>query len=208
MISKTEVLASLDALNKTNLKEEIKGWLDESENDITISTKSGKNLKWYLVAAAAIVPLAISLFLILRQDKPTPNELFVSYFEPINNLVSTRSESDDLQLNKGILFYEQGAYDSAKYYLRQYEDKNSILIYLGISQLATDDTNESITTFQKIRDSKSNEALIEYANWFIALAYIKQGDNQKAKVLLEEFNQRPSSDYHEKAVNLLKDLDF
>ena len=42
--------------------------------------------------------------------------------------------------------------------------------------------------------------------WYLALAYLKNGQKKKARVLLQEIIKKPNSEFTEKAKNLLNEL--
>jgi len=74
---------------------------------------------------------------------------------------------------------------------------------LGISALESDRTEEAKAIFVAL--SEGTSVLKTYGQWYVALTYIKQGDNEKAKPILESLgNDEPA--LKKKAKELLQKL--
>lgn len=95
------------------------------------------------------------------------------------------------------------AYKSLSTYIEQKPDDQKAKLALGISALELDKLEEASSTFSAIQNS--NSALKEYGTWYLALTYLKKGDNEKAKSLLTKITSTEKNLF-EKATKLLKSL--
>lgn len=59
-------------------------------------------------------------------------------------------------------------------------------------------------SLQKLTATASSTLTREKAEWYVALAYVKQGKKKEARSLLTKIAESPQHTYHQKAANLLK----
>ena len=80
------------------------------------------------------------------------------------------------------------------------------MLYLGISQLAIGESQNSISTLSTVEKNSKKRVIVEYAQWFKALAYLKTENISEAKSILLEFSSKPNSDFYKEASTLLDAL--
>jgi uncharacterized protein HemY len=102
--------------------------------------------------------------------------------------------------------YEAGDFEKAAQQLEEILDANPekqiLHFYLGIAHLETDDFPAAVESFKAAQDS----VYLEEANWYLALAYLKQQQPELAKDILSGFANNPQSRYYEKAKDLVSKL--
>jgi tetratricopeptide (TPR) repeat protein len=126
-------------------------------------------------------------------------KLFAQNFKPADNFTSTvrgeNSVSNPL-LEKAEKAYNELDYPNAILYYKQLLNKDpnqdKYILFLGVSYLADNQTEQAIRLFNN--SPYKNSMYAEDINWYLALAYIKKGDTQTAAILLQ--NLAKVSDYY------------
>ncbi len=152
--------------------------------------KLGTNRRWlYGVAAAAVIALAVLLGGPWLFSTGNSYEQFAQH-DPLR--LTERGSSPDLAAQI------ERAFNDARYaeaipllreYLRQQTEDERARLALGIALLEDEKDEEAVKIFTEIAAGKST--LVPYANWYLALAAVKRGDNEAA---LEFLDLIPASD--------------
>ena len=156
-------------------------------NDRSDSGSTGGNDNnfplFYKIAAAVVLLLVASIVFYSQFSGPTPEELYLSYYEPYDANVSTRSYTEDEDVNP-LEAYQEGDYEKAVVALRKAVEKSDALpsfrVYLGISLLETGKVEEAIELFQKVYEETPNDFTGQNAEWYLALVELKRSP-EKAK---------------------------
>jgi tetratricopeptide (TPR) repeat protein len=145
--------------------------------------------KW-LVAASIALLLGLTYFFNMNQKADT-DTLFAQNFEPYRNVIapSIRSGSANHQDEKTLAFlaYDKGEYKTAialfsKLYIKTKEPY--YLFYKANALLKLERAKEAIPLL--LEHLKTKDTLTQKTNWYLALAYIKLKERQKAKVILKK----------------------
>jgi len=165
---------------------------------------------WIPLAAAAVLIIAAGVWFGLPQiSSPTPQELYLSYFEPFDSPGSGLTRSTDNEKNLKASAYQ--AYDAKDYekaaalfaaLIKQQDDAIAHLC-LGSSWLALDKPEEAEKVFTHIIESHSD--LVTSAKWYLALTFLRQGKIERTKATLWEISD--SSTYGKEAKDILSKLD-
>jgi len=146
--------------------------------------------KW-LVAASIALLFGLSYFFLLNQKTASTNALFASYFVPYKNVVApmVRGNTSNQQDEKtqAFLAYEKGEYNKAiTLFTKLYENTKEpyYLFYKANALLKLERAQEAVPLL--IEHLKTKDTLTEKTNWYLALAYLKIQDKQKAKELLKK----------------------
>lgn len=146
----------------------------QEKPDMQVS-KSGFSII-YKVAAAVILLIAASVVLFNQLAGPSPAELYLSYYEPYDASVSTRSYTDDEEANP-LAYYQKGDYESAVISLKKAIGKPGasqfLRVCLGIALLETGTEAEAIAVFQEIYEESPNDFSGQHAEWYLALIQLK-----------------------------------
>ena len=162
---------------------------------------------WKPLAVAASVVVLIGSFLLWNRPAD-PAQLYAENFKPYPNVFEPvlRGTSEQNQRAETFAAYERGEYDRAatgfKELLKMKEEPG-ILLLLGNANLILGRTSEAKENFVTL--SKDFDEYDLLAKWYLSLCYMKMGDKDSAKVLLEEIAGQGSS-YQEKARELLKKM--
>ncbi|MEL7004652.1 MAG: tetratricopeptide repeat protein [Bacteroidota bacterium] len=210
---RSSVLAGIEAVRKDELKNELKSIFNkpsdlasEPSKGERGKSKKGSKVRYWIAAAAVISLFIVYLGITISGQEPTSQELFAEYFRPADNVITKRNSGLEYALVKGMNFYDLRQYDSAVFYLKNTKQNYTTSLYLGISQLAEGQFIESIETFKIVEKESSDKTIVEYAEWYRALAYLANNEIEQAKKILANFQNRPDSDYYKDATNLLEAL--
>ena len=162
---------------------------------------------WKPFAVAASFVVLIGSFLLWNR-RAEPAELFAENFKPYPNVIEPvlRGTSEQNQRADAFAAYDRLDYERAATGFKELlkvKEEPGILLLLGNANLILGRTSEAKENFVTL--SKDFDEYDLLAKWYLSLCYMKMGDNDSAKVLLEEIAGQGSS-YQEKARVLLKKL--
>ncbi|MCB0707121.1 MAG: tetratricopeptide repeat protein [Saprospiraceae bacterium] len=169
------------------------------------------NTRSILGIAATIVFLLAALWFLFPTEKPSNDALFASNFEPYTMVLNQRSElaADPIEqaINQAVLNYNQQEFEKAAtgfQQLREVDPANvTYSFYTAISQLANGESAAAITLLEQLLVS-DDHLLVEQSRWYLALAYLKENESQKARSTLQEIES--GAFRYEEAKLLLRDL--
>jgi len=142
------------------------------------------------------IGLAVAALIALLIFQPWQRSLIDSYYEPYALEIMQRNGMTALtQAQKA---YNSGDYASALPVFEKYPNHVEVQITKGNAEYNLGKTNEAITTFQQI--ASGNSVYVATANWYLALAYLKQEQPEKAKAALDKIPE--GSSYYTKAQEL------
>ncbi|KQC32868.1 hypothetical protein AAU57_05725 [Nonlabens sp. YIK11] len=159
-----------------------------------------------LVGAAAVILLFLNIF----GNEPSAFELFENNYEPYRNVMGSierGTEISDDMVSRAFYAYEIKDYElSSKLLdsLYQADPQTIYLFYLANSQLGLGHTENAISLYQ--RHQKVNDDFYARSRWYLALAYLRNGNVQESKKVLQAISKAESFNYI-KARELLEDLE-
>jgi TolA-binding protein len=165
-------------------------------------------LKYSSLAAAAL----IGAFILIRTLLPTsdPENLFNSYYKPFDAVsLVTRSINANGEDNysSAIENYKTGNYQEAAIKfagdLQQDHQDGTAQFYLGLSQLALNNYDQSINLFSEV--AKGSGEFGKEARWYLGLTYLKLANKKKA-VECFEILSRTDGYYHDRSETILRRL--
>ncbi|MCB0579554.1 MAG: tetratricopeptide repeat protein [Phaeodactylibacter sp.] len=148
------------------------------------------------IAAAAALLLIGGYFLI--QQPPGHEALFARHFDYLPSAVETRGgaradgpaayEETAGARDKAMQAYEAGEYQQARRLMEEYlsENKrdNEVRLYLGIVLLGEGDPAGAIDNLEAALANLPQPAYERPARWYLALAYLRNGQPEQARALL------------------------
>ena len=199
------LLAGIDVAGRNELKQAIDQW--EQAHQPESATKVISWRTWVAVGIAASVMLALSLFFWESEPVPQTMALYNAYYQAYPNVVmpTVRGiQGDSSRLNLAYQTYDLGEYEkAAKLFSGLPEKDAAVYFYTGQCYLVLGQTDLAITNF--IQCMKSEESFVAQAQWYLSLAYLKQGEVIAAKEALERVMHQQNS-YSVKAESILKQL--
>lgn len=158
-----------------------------------------------ITAVAAAVLLLLLAGYLLMPSKNAPEQLAMNYFEPYP-MSNVRGETDEAQslMDKALTPYQEGNFEEALPYLQQLQqakpDNDQLKLNLASGLIAEKQFQEAIDLLQSISFQSADAA-----EWYLALAYLLNGQEDSAKSLLEEIAGKPHF-RKQQAMELLEDL--
>lgn len=141
---------------------------------------------WAGIAAASVVILVAIGFLLsnFMNPKQTAEELFNQHYEPYVVPTNYRSAADiNIVFHKALIEYKNHDYQKAlqlfEKVLFEDESRMDVTLLTGISNLEIENYNGANNSFQKVINHNDN-LFIEQAEWYLALCYLKTGEQEKA----------------------------
>lgn len=160
---------------------------------------------WKTLAVAASVALLVGLGWLLTPRQPSDEALFAAHFSPAPGLPTTLGLSDSPQFDEGMISYKLGAYAASRTtwqpLIEQQPNNDTLRFFFGASYLAENQTTAAIDYLEPLI-GKSGSAWQASAQWYTALAHLRNGEKAKARPLLESLSAVPG-DYQERASRLL-----
>ncbi len=186
------------------LRQNIATW----EAKLSEEPSQRKSKNWFGLGLAASVSLIIMIgawWMFL--SKPSNEEIFASYYKAYPNVVSDRGDNNEL--NEGLFEYSLKNYQTAENklnkYLKDHPENLQVLFYLGQSQLAVGNTEKAIHVFEELL-KKGQFPLNDATEWYLSLAYLKEGQNIKTIELLNLITLDNNHAYGTQAEQLLKTI--
>lgn len=164
------------------------------------SKKRFLNIPFRAVAIAASVLLLIGLIPVLGLFQNSTTDLLAEYTieNPYPNKLIRKSATEsvpEIRL-EATEAYNQKNYEVAieNYRLLQSNQTANLedLLYLGLSQLYEKETSMAIATLEEAQNrSKIEQRFEQELDWFLALSYLQNKENEKAKKVLQKIiNQK------------------
>ncbi|MEO9802789.1 MAG: hypothetical protein ABJF04_06060 [Reichenbachiella sp.] len=160
----------VDGVVSEGLKRQLKQYHTE------LFERPNKKSRWYYIGAAASLALLVTSIYLFFDRSTSNEELFVAYFDPYPNLVTTRGNITN-NFKKGMENYSNRNYNEA---ILDFEeiDKNEpeyteMIFYKGVSHLALNQPTKAVELFEQFRDfGEYNEQAI----WYLGMGYLKLGN--------------------------------
>ncbi len=187
------------------------GVLKEIEKRASQPRTLSKTLRldaWYFKVAAAIIIVVVAGRLLLPTHEDS-EELFQAYFKPYPNTFepTMRGADEVTQRSEIFLAYDQHNYQKALEGFNEILSKGNdpaVLLLAGNANLALGNVDEAKNNFRIL--IKNFDELDTQAKWFLSLCYLKEGDIDQARMMLEELGGTEIF-YANKAKELLKKVD-
>ncbi|MCK5637306.1 MAG: CDC27 family protein [Flavobacteriaceae bacterium] len=168
--------------------ENLKSTLQNFEKNINNKSKVLFLPKKWLVAASIILLVGFGFWFINNSYFPSNEQLYTQNFEPYRNIVQpvVRGESINSIEYKAFVAYENKNYHKAINLYNSVDNTNAdyIQFYKAMCYLSLNKTNEAINLLLPVATSSnkstSDKNFDELSNWYLGLAYLKNGENEKA----------------------------
>ena len=146
---------------------------------------------WYYAAAAAVTLFVVATLWLFPQHE-TPDELFDEYFTPVSNSFSPALRGGEATSQpEAFRYYDQGNYVAAANrfadMLAREVDPDVLLLSANANLAAGNTVAAENNLIRLIRDFDNYDTP---AKWYLGLCYLKQGNVDKARAVLEELGQR------------------
>jgi len=171
-----------------NQREELKLDLQQFEKEFQEKSKKSFFFNKWLVAASIALLIGFGFWVIKDTYYPTNEQLFAQNFEPYRNIVQpiVRGENPKTIEHSAFVAYENKDYHKAINLFNSVNNPNEpyIQFYKAMSLLSLNKTDDAIQVLLPVavgeNTSSSSKNFAEMANWYLALAYLKNDNSDKA----------------------------
>lgn len=194
-----ELLASEVKLQRQLLAAIETGSFFASDHELTPLNNKRDFTGWYAAAAVFLLVGAASFWFFIKNDTLDSGDLFAEYFHPDPGLLVAMgaADSSSYQFYDGMIDYKQGNFDLAlnkwNRLMKVGVQTDTLQYYIGMAHLNKGNANESIRFLSRLI-TKPEGAFFEEANWYLALAYLKDGDITRASSILKKIRGYPGAD--------------
>lgn len=187
-------------------------YLEDQKPEARIVPMRSRFRVWAIAASIAIlIAVASVLYFNVNAGSLTNEQLFADNFEVPVLLDKTRSSVSETAaiLEDAYHHYENEEYEVAASQFKKIIETDtasmSVYFYAGISNMSKTppDYNLALQNLEQVI-TQDNGSLVNEAKWYKALIWIKQGNDDNVKPLLEELSK--GGKYRQKAKDLLEVL--
>lgn len=186
-------LSDLKVVAKIEDRDNLKKLLTETEEKLKHSDAKAipfiKKPQLWIVAASVLLITGIGITTLINPFATSTDQLYADNFEPYKNVVTPSVRSEDIidLEKKAFLDYESGYYKKAStQFAELYKEKpkSYFLLYQANCLMALNAINQAIPLLEK--QINDDSPLAVRGKWYLSLAYLKEGNKKKAKILLIE----------------------
>lgn len=194
----------LQALESTLPEVKLEKGTEREAKEVSMTDRFG----WWKVAAVVVV-IAVSTVVVIQLNQQISNQdLFSQHFEPYPNEFVSAKRGDDIAANPLVQSFQ--AYDNEDYIaaidgftkILAEEEDVMVLFYLGSAQLAQNQTQAAIATFERFLEISKDS--VTDARWYLALSYLHEDRVEEAKELMEALSE--DGKYGKDASKILRKL--
>ena len=154
-----------------------------------------RKLVMSITSIAAIIAIVFSFN--IYQDNRRMDKLFETYYTPLEYDSQLMSRGDDIispELTSAMKAYQNMDYVTAlqRFNAMPQIDEN-YLVYKAICLLETDKTKDAIILLEELVGNGEGTEYYQQACWYLALAYLRNHEDEKAFDLLNLFNDKNSN---------------
>ncbi|WP_296383682.1 tetratricopeptide repeat protein [Winogradskyella sp.] len=163
--------------------------IEQTSNDNVSTDIKVRTLHWKKIAVAAALIIAAGSFWLISGD--SNERLYSQYFTPDPGLPTTMSSTNNYEFYDAMVNYKQGDYKTAisKWEVLQKAKPNNDTInyFIGVAHLANKNEETAISFLEN--SIKNDEfPLVNDAYYYLGLAYLKEGNLEKAKANFKHSN--------------------
>ena len=177
---------------------------DEVEKEL-FPKKKTLRLRPLLLVAATVALLVVTLYNLQWFAAPSTAELFANYFEPYKLGFVDRGEANDSVIEEANYHYaNQNFEEAAKAFegLSTIDKTNQYYnFYLAISYIGNLESTKALPFLKEVLNSEQAD-LHDPAEWYIAMAFLQDGQKDSAREQLMEITKK-SSKFQQLAIQLL-----
>jgi len=187
-----DVITSITGIETLALKEQLNLFHEEltsEEKDAQIDKTTTSFFKWKSIAVAAIVIVALGG--IWYYNVNSNEGLYAKFYSVDPGLPTVMSNNDNYEFYNAMVYYKRGEYDLAlnvwKEELKTKTKNDTLNYFVGSALMAKRQQADAIPFLQKVTMQK-HSVFISDAWYYLALAYLKNEEKDKAIESLEQSN--------------------
>lgn len=199
-------LAVIKKSGRQDLKKKLQLLDKKMEAEKSTAPQSGKVVHinrsiWLSIAATFLI--LMGMFWWWNMQATNSEDIFAQNFEPYPNVVAPIVKSDAQELTEAELAfqtYEKKNYSQAIPLLEKINTPEG-KFYLGLTHLAQGNTSNAIAILKPISEQSSHR-FYQASQWYLALAFFKNKEVDKANGLVNLIRQNPEHQFYKLADGL------
>ena len=171
-----------------------------------IAPRSGR---WWMLAAAIAIIVA-GIYYLVQNQSGASDDLFTQYFEPYPLSAYTVATEGEESVPAALQAYQQGDYQEA---VNRFEATEPTLssaptftFYHALSLLGNQQGGEAIPILQAVIQQADARGVTQPAEWYLALAYLQDGQQEMALETLNRITGQPNHEMNQRAEMLKAEL--
>jgi tetratricopeptide (TPR) repeat protein len=204
-----KLIQGIDVFGADEFSSTVAGW----EGEIKAKSQTQNRTQRYRLYAAAAIILMVLLpigYLLLNPFSGNSNDaLFAAYFEPYDDVITSRAGVADDALIQGMKLYEAGSFKESMRFLKNYvkdqPNDDEARFYLAITALASGELDIAQKELTELLQNKEY-LFYEQVQWYLALTYLKADNHDQLTRVLTTILANDSHSYFSKSTELLKKL--
>jgi hypothetical protein len=164
---------------------------------------------WWSLAAGLLVVISVGYWIFTNTKTATPDALFASKFEAYPSYSydgNPRGKSEETALKQVYTDYNNGKFSNFIAYFEKIDNPtNDELFLMANAYLGIGESGKSIPILLKIAENSTNTHK-EAAEWYLALAYLKQGNVSECSNWLAKIKAHTKETYKDRANKLIDKL--
>lgn len=198
---------------------ELQGLFEEAEEELEAEQKSEakvvsmkktrqiKPARRFLALAASLAVVVIAGIFLWNAMNSSNQDYFAQYYQPYPNDIAPITKGEDLPkttLAEALQAYERKNYGQARTLFSTLPTSDTIQFYSSIIDLEEGNMSAAIDNLNTLNQSEST--FQQAADWYLALAYLKNKETLNAKELLEKITANDRHLFKRRAEELLEAL--
>lgn len=201
-----QLISSIETESVRQLLEQIHE--ENFEKETPVVSIRHRRAYTFIAVAASLALLILSGWWYINLQVSQPASLYASYFSPAAGLPTTLSHTNNARFSEGMISYKLEEYAEAREWwqpLLQADPANDTLnFYMGVASLADEQTEGAIHYLSKVAE-ENNSVYYTDARWYLALAYLLNEKEEKARTLLQGLSEQDNS-YREQSIEIIEKI--
>jgi tetratricopeptide (TPR) repeat protein len=159
--------------------------LEKTRKEKVSSSDGKKSVIIRFAASFAVLMLFGTLYYFVAKSSTGYDKIYIASFAPYEHSGTSRANvlNNDLSFKTAMDLYINRQYSAASTALREYLSHNpgraEATLILGVSEMENNNFETAITLFSSLCE-KRNNLYIDHSQWYLALCYVKTGNEDKA----------------------------
>jgi len=162
--------------------------------------------RYLLFGLAAVIILGLFIIKVIFNNNMTDKALFEKYYAAFDQPVTYRNMGEAAtDLNRAMQLFKSGLYGEAAEAFKKADSTFSDFtgFFLGMCYMEMEQYSLAEKYF---KSNAGHGEMQQESQWYLALAYLAEGNRKETKETLQSIINNPDHYYHQQAKNLLDDL--
>ena len=201
-----QLMSSIETESVRQLLEQIHA--ENFERETPVVSIRHRRAHSFIAVAASLALLILSGWWYIDSRATQPASLYATYFSPAAGLPTTLSYTNNGRFSEGMISYKLEEYAEAREWwqpLLQADPANDTLnFYMGVAALADEQTEGAIHYLSKVTE-ENNSVYYTDARWYLALAYLLNEKEEKARTLLQGLSEQDNP-YRGRSIEIIEKI--